>query len=506
MHKPAASCHQGSAGDLDETVSTHPKVKIVNNAYNKHDSMGQRTTSKPQTAVPFSPLRRSILIGLGIINAGWLGACAIKPAVELPHAARPSGRTAAGFQLDNRGTVSAQQLDDAVTSAFPLFNSAAVLPGFDASTQGASNAVDLYRITTQTTVPETGEILDVTGLLALPAGHTGELPVVSWQHGTILSFDQVPSNLTKLATPGTTLSDEADSLETLFNIHRFAAQGFAVIAADYVGKGPLRDGRGEGYSVKGVTTQTCLDILNAGLAALRSLDVQPTELFLHGWSQGGLNTQWLHQALRNDGVDIRATAVASPFNDLLEAWLFWTENKTFPLPAGSSTYPEIPSWVALCMIIALGSYELQYGIDGLIESAVRPEYREMARKYWNDYQVDASGATPLPTSQTVLVKDIFETSTDERNQQFLEHVVANDASSWSYDRPIRFHYGLADEAIHPAMVTRLLNTDNPFMHGVPIAGGNHRAAFLAGLYGDASTLADNDNALSWFQSLRADRS
>ncbi len=88
-------------------------------------------------------------------------------------------------------------------------------------------------LVTDVTVPETGERLKISGLLALPAGAKGPLPVVSWQHGTILSFDQVPSNLTRLADPTYRTSDAADSLETLFNVQRFAGQGYAVIAADY---------------------------------------------------------------------------------------------------------------------------------------------------------------------------------------------------------------------------------------------------------------------------------
>ena len=67
-------------------------------------------------------------------------------------------------------------------------------------------------------------------------------------------------------------------------------------------------------------------------------------------------------------------AVASPFNDLNEAWSFWAGVRIFPLPKGVTSYPALPNWTSLCMIIALGSYELQYGMNGLMKSAIRPEY------------------------------------------------------------------------------------------------------------------------------------
>src|SRR5664279_5895307 len=289
-----------------------------------------------------------------------------KPLAASPTSAAKEEKTAKAFALDNAASVTAKRLDDEVASAFPLFNAASVLPGFDAKVHGARNDVVLHRITTTTTIPETGETVNVTGLLALPAGAKGDLPVVSWQHGTILSFDQVPSNLTKMSDPDYKLSDNADSLETLFNVQRVAAHGFVVIAADYVGKGPLRNGLGEGYAVKGVSTRTCIDVLDAGLAALPKMHVKTGKLFLHGWSQGALNTQWLHQALRAKSRPIAATAVASPFNDLNEAWSFWAGAQTFALPKGVTSYPALPNWISLCMIIVLGSYELQYGLKGLL--------------------------------------------------------------------------------------------------------------------------------------------
>jgi Secretory lipase len=436
---------------------------------------------------PWPVSRRSLLAGFGAISSATLATRAFAGAPPAP-----------AFRLEDGVLVSAQRLDTETGTAFRLFNTSSVLPDFNAVTHGARHDIILHRIVTTTTVPETGESLEVTGLLALPAGATGELPVVSWQHGTILSFDQVPSNLTKLSGSAYQLSDAVDSLETLFNLQRFAANGFAVIAADYVGKGPLRNGRGEGYAVKGVTVRTCIDVLNAGLAALSNLGVKPTTLFLHGWSQGALNTQWLHQALRADGVQIEATAVASPFNDLSEAWRFWAGRQTFPLPAGVDSYPNLPSWISLCMIVALGSYELHYDLKGLIESAVKPEYGEMARQYWKTYDISKINVQPFPSGSDLLVRGFFDGYTDDRNSAFLRQFAANGASYWNYDREIRFHYGRADEAIHPEMVARALSAGGKYAHGVPVSRANPRTTFLAGLYGDEATLAGHDNVLSWF--------
>ena len=450
-------------------------------------------TAPLETALPtlndkeFSSRRRALLVGLGMAGTGLLSACA---------------SSASDFKLDRQAHVSAQRLDQEAAKAYPLFNTASVLPGFDVRLLGARNDVVLYRLITSVTLPENGETLQVSGLLAVPAGARGVIPVVSWQHGTILSFNQVPSNLTRLSKQDHTLSDDDDSLETLLNVHRFAGNGYAVIAADYVGKGPLRHGRGEAYTVKDTSTATCLTMLYAGLSALRGLALTPGQLFLHGWSQGSLNTQWLHQALRQRGVQITASAVASPFSDLVLALSYWTERQTFDLPPGTISYPDIPAWVSLCIIVLLGSYQTSYGIDGLLESATRPEFHAMARKYWNDYKTDFDSTQPFPTTTTLLVPDFFESGTDPRNRHFLELLARNDASNWRYDSPIRFHVGLADEATHPEMTRRTLIRAGALAQGIPVAGGNHRTTFLAGLYGDATTLGGYENVLTWFNGMR----
>ncbi|WP_437185870.1 alpha/beta hydrolase family protein [Planctomicrobium sp. SH668] len=413
-------------------------------------------------------------------------------------ATKDSNRSAPSFRLEAKANVTATRLDEEVKNAFPLFNKVSVLPDFDLKSQGGKRDVTLHRIVTTTTIPETNETVDVTGLLAIPSDAVGDLPVVSWQHGTILSFDQVPSNLTKLASPTYSLSDDEDSLETLFNIHRFASHGYAVIAADYLGKGPLRNGRGEAYVVKDASTQTCIDMLNAGLEAIRSLDLNPTKLFLNGWSQGAINTQWLHQALRTSGVEIAATAVHSPFNDPGEAWRFWSGRVTFPLPEGVERYPDSPMWLPLCMMVVLGSYEQYYKLDGLIEAVVKPQFHDMTRRYLAKYDLNDIDLSALPGSSDFLVEGFTERFTDQRNSAFLRQLSTNAASYWNYDREIRFHYGLVDEAIHPEMVGRALSAGGKFTTGVPVANANHRTTFLAGLYGDPSTLSGHENVLEWF--------
>lgn len=454
---------------------------------------------------PVSALRRALIAAAGGLGAG-LGCPAFaseKPDPRLTAIAaslRPA--LPPGPLTDLSVRVSSRRLDESVARVFADFNKPAILPAFDPGRHGARHDVELHRLVVPMVIPETGEPVTLSGLLALPVGASGTLPVVSWQHGTILSFGQVPSNLLKLSDPAYVVSDAGDSLETLLNIQRFAGQGFAVIAADYVGKGPFRNGRGEAYGVKDVSVQACLRMLEAGLTAMASRGLRAEPLFLNGWSQGAVNTQWLHQALRSRGVPIAATSVASPFNELTETLRFWAGAQTYPSPPGTPPYPESPAWISLCLIVLLGSYELNYGLKGLLQNAVAPQFRAFAARYWNTYDPRVDSAQPFPSGSNLLVPGFFDRFTHETNSAFLRQVAANTAAFWRYDSPIRFHIGLADEGLHPTLAARALAAGGPQTVAVMVPEASHRATFLASLYGNASSLSGQDNVLEWFNALR----
>jgi len=448
---------------------------------------------EPSPLGPRGASRRGFLHSAGGLAAA---ACLTATSTSLSGTAPARAATAdEAFRIDKSCVVTKSRLNKLAAEAYSAFNEGKILPDFSTSTLGARRGVELHRIVTHTTSPETGERIKISGLLAVPAGAKGRLPVVSWQHGTILSYDQVPSSLLRLKDPSYQIADAKDSFETLLTVQRLTGNGYAVIAADYVGKGPFRNDFPEGYVVKGLTVSTCESMLAAGTAALAQLGLSRKQLFLHGWSQGGPNTQWLHQSLRSRGVDITATAAASPFNDMNEGFEYWTGAVQFPLPEGVSSYPAVPNWVAACIIIALGSYERWYGLKGLVRSAVQPKYADAAEKYLRTYDL-----AKLPsdiTAETTLRPDFLKDYTSGLNSAFLRQLAENRCSYWKYDRPIRYYYGTADQALHPQMVYRAISAGGRHAAGVSVADGSHRATFLSSLYGDK-------NILDWFDGFRGD--
>jgi pimeloyl-ACP methyl ester carboxylesterase len=377
-----------------------------------------------------------------------------------------SFRKLASYSLD--------ELNNFVKQQYPFFNVSGVLPkDYDPVALGPKNGVVLYEVLYKTVVPETGQTELVSGLVALPDTDDRQLPVVSYQHGTILSRDEVPSNTIDAA-------GEVKSGETLFNIARFAGNGYALIAADYLGKGvsPVD----EAYMIKDATTHTNLDMLRASQEVLNALGYEPKHLFLNGWSQGGLNTQWYTYALEALDIPVSAMTAASPFNDLLTTFQTWTVDAS------------APSWVSIAFDILLNSHQTYYGLDVLSE-AVNPDYLPLMEEFWKTYQIPET----LPPVDGVLVPNVGNVDQPPTPTigEFLSYLKKNQTSTTPYETPVRFYYGTADEVLPVSLVTGALVTSGAT--GIEINQGDHRGTFLYSMFNDSQGPAPSaGSALDWF--------
>ncbi len=183
-----------------------------------------------------------------------------------------------------------------------------------------TNDVDLYRVAYRSTIPEQGNRPTISyGLVAIPHGATGKLPVVSYQHGTLFFKESAPSqafswdkNSTAVVKYGLTQQQFYDTCyETRLNVAQFAGNGYVVIAADYFGIGNSVEN--DSFFVKGSEQRACLDMHSAalGLLASKGLVTDDLDLFLNGWSQGGLVTLSFQEALEARGVRINGVSTAS---------------------------------------------------------------------------------------------------------------------------------------------------------------------------------------------------
>lgn len=420
-------------------------------------------------------------------------------------------------QIEALGRLSAEALNTAVTAKvvmttegftniYDAFNEGGAARPFDASV-GAKNAVDFYRLTYNTTLPETQQIDQVSGLLAIPVGQQRSrrpktLPLLSWQHGTIFSADQAPSALVSQGAIARDAFGAPLSSETLFNVVRFAGNGYAIAAADYVGNGLST--KNQAYAIKDATIQTTQDMITGAVAAIQrlvpsKLSNPVSGLFLNGWSQGGMNTQWLGSALQNDGIIVHKQAQSASPSDLQKTFSYWLND-----------FQGVPNSLTVTIPLLLGAYETYYGIKGLMSAAIKSDYLDTSNRIYNQ-QVDwtniptpqeGEGLLGLPLTPKAMVNSSFLEEFNAGKGDFYKQIKANNALEQRFNWPTRFYGGTGDNVVPPPFSITLpvefqQSLGSTTSIGVDAgANGSHRSTFLSSLFGLSTN--PSDNILSWF--------
>lgn len=398
-----------------------------------------------------------------------------------------------------------EALSDA--STYQFFNENNLLTPFDASSMGAHNGVDLYRLTYTTKIPGSGREETVSGLLAIPQLDPARaLPMVSWQHGTLFEPVEAPSCIYRDQALNRSPAGLPRSIETLCNVVALAGNGYIVAAADYIGNGGSESR--QAYARKDITVQTIQDMLTASEAVLRHLNRRRSrELFLHGWSQGGLNTLWLAYALQSNPhwTPTRVSTVSAPSN-LPRVCRYWLNN-----------FGGDPTWVTPVVSILFGAYETYGGIENLISQAIQEQYQECcraiyAKQYdWNLVnwmhshpirfpQDSTKPGIRLPVKGRDMIKTEFLDAYNQDTGEFYAQIRDNTALQGPFTMPCRFYGGLSDTVVPPWSSITCLE-EQQRLHGQPLgsgilvdqripltadrvgkAGATHRSTFLASLF------------------------
>ncbi|MEQ8520232.1 MAG: lipase family protein [Cytophagales bacterium] len=159
------------------------------------------------------------------------------------------------------------------------------LPGFDVSAMKYDAII--LKVVYRTKYK--GEDINASGLVILPST-TDEVDMLSFQHGTIGSDAEAPSNIT--------LSDQT----SLFYA-AIASTGMIAVIPDFIGFGASVD-IAHPYYVEDLTASATIDNIRAAkeIAELLDLDFN-NELYLAGYSQGGYATMATHKWIEEKGLD-----------------------------------------------------------------------------------------------------------------------------------------------------------------------------------------------------------
>jgi pimeloyl-ACP methyl ester carboxylesterase len=295
----------------------------------------------------------------------------------------------------------------------------------------AQNSVKLYRVSYRTVIPErNNKPVDVTGLIAVPDKAAARYPLVSYQHGTVFSRNEVPSF-------------PEQSMETRLMIAQFAGHGYIVIAADYIGKGSSGATVPDSYMVKESTVQACYDMLVASQAVLADLKLATGDFFLSGWSQGAWSTMQFRNRLESLGMPVKAAAAASTPADLYLLVSRWINRRT-TLDA---------DWLVGSAALLVNSYERYYGLPGLSSAAIKPQYWQTARDFYENRIGWSEASKVLPKSIGELFQQDFAAASSLMANRFYRQLHENQAYQWRYTTPSRYYYGKADEVITPYIAT-----------------------------------------------------
>jgi len=326
----------------------------------------------------------------------------------------------------------------------------------------AKNAVKLYRVKYRTVIPEkNNRAVEATGLIVLPDKVAAVYPVVSYQHGTVFTKTEVPSF-------------PEQSSETRLMLAQFAGHGYILVAPDYIGKGTSTEP--DSYMVKESTIQASYDMLLAARSVLASMKIKTGDLFLSGWSQGAWSTMVFRNRLEQVGVPIKAAATASTPNDTYLLISKWLNNRT----------ALDTDWIVGTVALLINSYEQYYSLPGLSKAAIKPQYWQTARDFYENKIAWAEVAKVFPKSSKEFLQDSFAEESSLMANRFYRQLFENQGYQWRYKTPSRLYYGKADEVV-PVYVATLPVAYQQTVGGVPATAvyagdiADHRGTFIFGM-------------------------
>ncbi len=311
-------------------------------------------------------------------------------------------------------------------------------------------SIRVYKIVYQTT-SVSGSMIQVSGALAYPA-QGGDLPLVSYQHGTITRDEQAPSNF------------EENTEFHLFGSF-MAGRGYAVIAPDYIGYGTSAD-IPHPYEHGTTLGTTSGNMVKAGKEFFNSNEAVRLndKLFLTGYSEGGYATMSMHQYLEQE-TDIAVTISApgaGAYHKTAFANHILTQDKTLDFLA---TY----LWV-------IDAYGDIYSLDRPISYYVVEPYASALQEVNpREYGTVEFNKNPQKLFTTGFVQGVLENTDTE----FIQAIADNNRFDWLPQAPIRLYHGTADNFVpffNSQDAFDAMQANGADVQLIPLQGKNHATA------------------------------
>lgn len=279
--------------------------------------------------------------------------------------------------------------------------------------------VQPYTLTYMTTYK--GEPVEASGLLMVPMNITGEVPVLSLQHGTTFNKDDAPS------------------LDGGFKgIELFASAGYVAIMPDFIGYGESAS-IFHPYYDREHSASAVIDMVKATREFLNKENIVFSEkLFLAGYSEGGYVTLAAAKEIENNldhHLTVSAMAAGAGGYDLTEMLKGIT----------ASDFYAYPAYLAFVLM----SYNETYDWDKPLTYFFQAPYAEALSQYMNGSYGGSYINSKLTTQIPSLLDPEFlaRLKTSEGEQELKNALQDNSVAGWRTDIPTKLYHGTKDEII-----------------------------------------------------------
>ncbi len=289
--------------------------------------------------------------------------------------------------------------------------------------------VRMYKLQYITTGVD-GMVDTASGLLIIPDLEDGIFPMLCYQHGTVSSRDDVPSNL----RGGYQIGEV------------FGGMGFYSVAPDFLGLG---DSRGFHPYVHAATEASAgIDMLLAAREFAVERDIQLNDqLFITGYSQGGHAAAALHREIQqNYGSQFTVTASAP----MSGPYSISGEMKQVILQDSAYLYPSYLPHTIL-------SYQTMYGLFDDLGQVFREPYKSLVDSFYQERmdlgQLNDTLITLLTDEfggsfpKKMLQDSIIENVENIEDHPFNRALADNDVYDWAPQAPTRLLYCRADDQV-----------------------------------------------------------
>ena len=300
-----------------------------------------------------------------------------------------------------------------------LVRNLAALSGYSSLANTLEYDVVVYRITYRTDY--LGQTVLASGLVGLPST-TEEVPMLSFQHGTIASDNKAPTN----------------DLNTYGPLAGLASGGYIFLIPDFLGFGESADLLHPYYHAD-LTASSIIDMLRAVEELAEEENVNfDGNVFLAGYSEGGYATMATHRELQENPVEglqlVASTCGAGGYDvKLMQEYLF-----------GLETYGD-PFYLAYITM----SYRSVYEWDDPLTNFFQEPYAGLIPGLFDGTNTGSQINNALTPVVADFINPDFLANVDQdpQYQDFVDALEENSLTDWVPTIPISLYHGDADETV-----------------------------------------------------------